>query len=89
MQTLPYIAPASTSSIIDDTVLLDRTKLKAMLSEAYDLKPEQVDALITKAYPKGVGEVTQGTLCTTTPELQCLPLPKGKIIKFSGPAKTS
>lgn len=89
MQILPnYEAPAS-SSIVDDSIVSNRSVMITALSQKYELPPERIEGLINRAFPNGVAPVTMGTLCSIHPELQCLPLPNGKIIRFNGPAVTS
>ena len=85
MQTLPYHTALPPSNVVDDTEIFNRELLTQLLSARHELTPERIERLISRALPNGVATVTMGTLCSINPDLNCLPLPNGKIIRFNGP----
>lgn len=85
MQILPNHVVSPSSTIIDDSVVSERTLLITSLSNQYGLTTEHIEGLVKRALPNGVAPVMMGTVCSIHPELQCLPLPNGKVITFNGP----
>lgn len=88
-QILPNHEVAPTYTIHADNVVMDRATLSATLSEKFGLSTARVEALVTKAFPKGMEEITAGMVCAANPELQCMPLPNHKVIQFLTPARTT
>jgi hypothetical protein len=72
--------------VVDDSVVINRAGLAQAIAEQNGLTLERADELIRKALPQGVADVTIGSVCTANPELQCAPLPNGKVIHFTHPA---
>lgn len=89
MQVLPNHVVSPASTIIDDSVVSDRALMITSLSDQYGLPPEHIEGLVKRAFPNGVAPVMLGTLCSIHPEIQCLPLPNGKVITFNGPGVSS
>jgi hypothetical protein len=86
---LPNYEIEPSSVIVDDGVIFTRAAMGSSVSETYKFSPDYVDTLIGKAFPKGVADVMLSDACSSYSELQCMPLPNGKVIRFSEASKGS